>query len=83
MPSQNEPADDRNSLLPLEGESDEYEVITSEEVDRVLDALDALIESVNSDNIRVALEEAADSVYSLIYGEDDESCAEDDQSEAA
>lgn len=55
---------------------DEFEEITSDEVDRVVDALDELIESVESDNIRAYLEEAMNGIYFLIYDEDD--CDADD-----
>lgn len=63
--------------LPLDLQDEEYEVITSEEVDRVLDALDQLISSVQSENIRSHLEEAADSIYSLVYGDDEEALPEE------
>ena len=39
MPSSNGRSDELDSLLPMDGDCEEYEVITSEEVDRVLDAL--------------------------------------------
>lgn len=54
---------------PLDGD-DEYEVITSEEVDHVLDVLDQLIGGIKSENIRLHLEEAADAVYDLMYADD-------------
>lgn len=53
------------------GNEAEYEEITSEEVDRIVDALDHLIESVTSENIRFHLEEAAASIYGLVYEEDE------------
>jgi len=52
---------------PVAFNSEEYEEITSDEVDRVVAALDALMQSVASENIRAHLSEAADSVYALIY----------------
>jgi hypothetical protein len=58
---------------------DEFEEITSDEVDRVVEALDQLIQTVESENIRFMLEEAAGNIFSLIY--DDE--ADDSASEAA
>jgi hypothetical protein len=64
--------------LPLEPTDDDYEVITSEEVDRVLDALDQLIASTQSENVRSCLEEAADNIYALIYGEESESGEEEE-----
>jgi hypothetical protein len=71
--------------LALDSAEDDYEVITSEEVDRVLDGLDQLIAAAQSENIRAYLEEAADNIYSLVYGEDDEldEKAETEQDEAA
>ena len=50
---------------------DEFEEITSDEVDRVVEALDHLIQSVQSENIRWMLEEAAGNIFSLIYDDDD------------
>lgn len=52
-------------------ETEEYEEISSEEVDRVVDALDRLIESVQSENIKHYLEEAASNIYYLVYEEED------------
>ncbi|MBM83407.1 MAG: hypothetical protein CMJ78_22850 [Planctomycetaceae bacterium] len=46
---------------------DDYEEINSEEVDRVVAAIEELSESVESENIRAFLVEAANSVYSLVY----------------
>lgn len=57
---------------------DDYEEITSDEVDRVVAALDDLMESTDSLNIRSYLEEAATSIYCLVYDAD-----EDDLEEAA
>jgi hypothetical protein len=48
----------------------EYEEITSEEVDRIVESLDKLIESVSSENIKHLLEEAAASIYYLVYEDD-------------
>ncbi len=59
---------------------DEVEEITSEEVDRVVAVLEELMESVDSENIKVHLDEASTHIYYLIY-EDDENA--DDISEAA
>ncbi|SFI82521.1 hypothetical protein [Planctomicrobium piriforme] len=71
-----------DQTLPMERSEEEYEVITSEEVDRILDGLDALIASTQSENIRMFLEEAADNIFSLVYTED--SASDDaDQEEAA
>ena len=45
----------------------EFEEITSDEVDRIVDVLDNLIEDVDSDNIKHYLEEASSNIYYLIY----------------
>lgn len=63
-----------DGCLPLDGADDEYEVITSEEVDETLDALEQIIARVTSENIRMLLEEAADGIFSLVY--DDEEAEE-------
>lgn len=62
-------------------ETDEYEEITSEEVDRVVDALDRLMESVQSENVKHYLEEAASNIYYLVY--EDESDLLDSQLDQA
>jgi len=75
-----------------ENNQEEYEEITSEEVDRVVASLEALIESTDSENIRSYLEEAMNEIYYLVYEEGEEewdseveACGEDDEdlSEAA
>jgi hypothetical protein len=48
----------------------DYEEITSDEVDRVVEALDKLIESVSSENIKHQLEGAAAAIYYLVYEDD-------------
>lgn len=50
----------------------EFEEISSDEVDRVVDVLDNLIESVDSDNIKHYLEEASSNVYYLVYEDSEE-----------
>jgi len=49
----------------------DYEEISSDEVDRVVAALEQLSESVASETIKGFLEECSTSVYYLVY-EDDE-----------
>jgi len=61
-------------------EAEDYEEIRSEEVDRIVEALDRLIEGAQSENVKHFLEEAASSIYYLVY-EDEES--EDDGLEQA
>jgi len=52
-------------------DEDEYEEITSDEVDRVVSALEDLAESCESMNIRAYLDEAAANIYCLVYDEED------------
>ena len=55
-------------------DSEEYEEISSTEVDHVIQSLEALIQSVSSENIRAYLDEAADNIYSLIYDAEGQPC---------
>ena len=55
-------------------DSAEYEEISSTEVDRVIQALETLIQGVSSENIRAYLDEAADNIYSLIYDAEGQPC---------
>jgi predicted ArsR family transcriptional regulator len=55
-------------------DNEEYEEITSDEVDRIVDALETLSETVSSENIRAILESAASDIWYLVY--DDEDAAE-------
>lgn len=54
--------------------ADDYEEISSDEVDRVIEALEKLAGSVASENVRVILENASNDIYYLVY--DDEEAAE-------
>ena len=56
-----------------EGMEEEYEEeeITSEEVDRVLESLTNLLESVESANVHEYLEETYNQIFSLIYEEEE------------
>lgn len=56
----------------------DYEVINSDEVDRVVEVLDNLIENIESENIKHFLEEASSSIYYLVY-EDEEDDGEVNQ----
>ncbi|MEX0717932.1 MAG: hypothetical protein WD066_15160 [Planctomycetaceae bacterium] len=60
--------------------SDEYEEISSDEVDRVVAALEALHDTVASENIQAALEEAINAIYFLVYDDDED---EEQSAEAA
>jgi hypothetical protein len=52
--------------------ADDYEEISSDEVDRVVEALETLAATVESENIRYYLNEATDAIYLLIYGDDEQ-----------
>lgn len=62
--------------------TDDFEEISSEEVDRVVEALDGLIAGVQSENIKHYLEEAASNIYYLVY-EEEVGEAEEDVEQAA
>ena len=72
----------QNSDLSAMRDAEEYEEISSEEVDRVVEALDRLIEGVQSENIKHYLEEAASNIYYLVY-EEEEDLADDSFEQAA
>ena len=57
----------------------DFEEICSDEVDRVVAALESLAASTQSDNISYYIDEAANSIYELIYDaeEEEESPADD------
>jgi hypothetical protein len=57
----------------LGGQSDgqEYEEITSDEVDSVVEQLERLVETVQSENIKSYLEDAINSIFFLVYEDDD------------
>ena len=63
-------SDEHNDIIAAQhhlATADEYEEISSEEVDRVVEALDRLIAGVQSENIKHYLEEAASNIYYLVY----------------
>lgn len=49
----------------------EYEEITSDEVDRVIEELQRLSDTVSSENIKSYLEDAIEHVFLLVYDETD------------
>ena len=51
----------------VENVDQEFEEICSDEVDRVEEILDGLIENVQSENIKHFLEEASSNIYYLVY----------------
>ena len=60
---------------PLNSDED-YEEISSDEVDRVVEALETLMATVDSENIRYFLEEATNNIYLLIYDDDEQAASE-------
>ena len=63
-------SDEHNDIINAQNHlpsSDEFEEISSEEVDRAVEALDRLIAGVQSENIKHYLEEAASNIYYLVY----------------
>lgn len=52
--------------------TEEFEEISSDEVDRIVEALDHLIEGAQSENVKHFLEEAASNIYYLVYEEESE-----------
>jgi hypothetical protein len=78
MAMTNDPSYDEDDLTTASaGADEEFEEISSDEVDRVVEALDALAATAESENIRYYLEEASLKIYLLVYGD------EEVQSEAA
>jgi hypothetical protein len=57
--------------LTSDADGEEYEEISSEEVDRVVEALEQLMETVESENIQAYLEEASANILALVYDEED------------
>ena len=62
---------------------DEFEEITSDEVDRVIETLESLVEGVESENIRAHLENAVNEIFYLVYNDDDLQSDDDLEAEAA
>ena len=62
---------------------DEYEEITSDEVDRIVEALEALINSTESVNIQTYLEEALNNIFYLVYDQDDVEGDDEEVADAA
>lgn len=50
---------------------DEFEEISSDEVDRVCAVLDDLLETVQSENIQAYLEECSNNIFALVYDDED------------
>lgn len=57
-------------------EGEEFEEITSDEVDRVVEAIEKLTATIESENIRVILENASNDIWYLVYDDEDAETAE-------
>lgn len=57
-------------------EGDDFEEITSDEVDRVVEAIEKLNATIDSENIRVILENASNDIWYLVYDEESDETAE-------
>ena len=76
-----EETEDHNDELELyvddaEEMEEEYEEISSEEVDRVVAVLEDLVETVDSENVRTYLEDAVNGIYYLVYEDEGEEDAD-------
>ncbi len=69
-------------VLDLNDDQD-FEEISSDEVDRVVEMLDSLIESVASENIKHYLEEASSNIYYLVYEDSDDAGELEDEVDQA
>ncbi len=54
----------------------EFEEISSDEVDKVIAALEQLSDDVSSETIKALITECSNSVYYLVYEDDDGSMSE-------
>lgn len=64
-------------------DEDEYEEITSDEVDRIVESLEKLIGSTESVNIQTYLEEALNNIFYLVYDQEDAETVDDEVADAA
>ena len=71
-------SDERLDEIELET-SEEYEEITSDEVDSVVEKLEELVARVSSENIKEYLDQACQQIYSLVYDEDEEDEADEEE----
>lgn len=70
-------SDELNIELNGDHEIEEFEEITSDEVDRVIGLLEELSGTVDSENIRAYLDEAITNIFFLVYDEEDEADGEE------
>lgn len=54
-------------ILSMEPETTGYEIINSNEVDKIVSAIEELMPTIQSENIRQVLDAAADEIYGLVY----------------
>lgn len=59
------------NLAAKSADGEDYEEISSEEVDRVVEALEQLMQTTQSENIQAFLEEASSNILGLVYEEDE------------
>jgi hypothetical protein len=64
------------SEINAAADGEDFEEITSDEVDRVVEAIEKLTATVESENIRVILENASNDIWFLVYEEEDAETAE-------
>lgn len=84
--SQKFPGDEQleaNDVEQNSSDDDEYEEITSDEVDRIVEALEGLINSTESVNIQTYLEEALNNIFYLVYDQDAAEEPDDEVADAA
>ena len=62
---------DPNPQEAIVSDEIEYEEITSEEVDRVVAAIEELMATTNSETIKAFLEECSTNVYYLVYDDEE------------
>jgi len=62
-----------------QADDQEFEEINSDEVDRIVEVLDNLIEGVDSDNVKHYLEEASSNIYYLIYEDSEDETTETEE----
>lgn len=60
----------------MQFEDDEFEEISSDEVDAVVEALERLADRVDSETIRAMLEETSTEIHNLFYDDSEDSLEE-------
>lgn len=67
------------NYAPIDGiDTDEFEEINSEEVDRIVGVIEELLPTIESENVKSLLEEAMNNIYYLVYDEEDEELEDED-----